>query len=779
MQRSSQKIEIWQFAVALLVLVGSVARASAAPVRSFASDDLRSAIARTARGETLRLVGVEQEGAKDEATLDLERFEVYTDDATITVHGKGGRTRVLPRPMDVFFRGTVRGVDGSRAFLAVHEDGSVEGIVRRGARVDFVGGEDAPAVLDAGPLRLRTVPALALATMDTQAFACGNERLPERPPSLQQRLAEQAVDAGLAATPVTAQLALPAHTARVAIETDFEFYQRFNNTATASAYIANLVGWDSAVAYVPELGTSLQVSSISLWTTNADPWTQTSTLCGLAEFGKYWNVNRTGVSRTIAHFLSGKSLGGGIAWLGVLCSGGFASGMASSCPALGAESTPWGGGYGFTANIGGAFNLNSPTVMWDSMAVAHEIGHNFDSPHSHCYKNIGGNANPIDGCTGAEGGSASCFAGAGQLPGVNSLSGIGKGTIMSYCHLLGGYSSVAMTFGSAPGFAYGIAPGREAALMNGYVAATAASNAACLAPTGPAIASISPASGGSAGGQSVTIAGSGFVAGATVTIGGSPATNVSVANATTITARTPAHALGIVQVVVTNPSNGTAVLPAGYTYTSAPVGPAVTATAPASGPLTGGTLVTITGSNFASGATATFGGASPVATTWVDSNTLRATAPENSAGIKSVTVTNPGGAAATLANGFFYANESGATRFFTVTPCRALDTRTTGGAIAANGTRTVTIAGGCGIPAGAKSVAMNVTTTGAAASGVVTLYPGNAFPLGTSALNTKAGVTRSNNAMAQLATNGAGTVGITNASAGAVHVIVDVSGYWQ
>jgi hypothetical protein len=265
--------------------------------------------------------------------------------------------------------------------------------------------------------------------------------------------------------------AIATRTARVAIETDFEFYQKFNNSATATTYIGNLIGYISTI-YTAELSTSLVVQSVSLWTTSSDPWNQTSgTLCGLMEFGYYWNKNKTGVSRTIAHFLSGKSLGGGVAWLGVLCSGAFNT--TANCPGL-ATDAAWGGGYGFTASIAGNFNVNNPAVVWDSMAVAHEIGHNFDSPHGHCYNGIGGNASPIDQCYSGESG---CYSGTTSLPGP---AGAGSGTIMSYCHLVrGSYSDISMTFGT--NFTYGVQPGREVALMNSYVNGVASSNPSCMA----------------------------------------------------------------------------------------------------------------------------------------------------------------------------------------------------------------------------------------------------------------------------------------------------------
>ncbi len=69
----------------------------------------------------------------------------------------------------------------------------------------------------------------------------------------------------------------------------------------------------------------------------------------------------------------------------------------------------------------------------------------------------------------------------------------------------------------------------------------------------PFISGISPNSGPPSGGTAVTITGTGFTSGLNLKIGGVDATNVVVVNSTTITARTPAKALGNYTVVVTNP----------------------------------------------------------------------------------------------------------------------------------------------------------------------------------------------------------------------------------
>ena len=95
---------------------------------------------------------------------------------------------------------------------------------------------------------------------------------------------------------------------------------------------------------------------------------------------------------------------------------------------------------------------------------------------------------------------------------------------------------------------------------------------------GPTLKSASPSTGPTAGGTTVTLGGTGFESGATVTFGGTAATNVTVVSSTQITAVTPAHAAGAVNVTVTNPDGQSATSPAIFTFvtaiTFAQVGPA-------------------------------------------------------------------------------------------------------------------------------------------------------------------------------------------------------------
>ncbi|MBC8462202.1 MAG: proprotein convertase P-domain-containing protein [Deltaproteobacteria bacterium] len=84
-------------------------------------------------------------------------------------------------------------------------------------------------------------------------------------------------------------------------------------------------------------------------------------------------------------------------------------------------------------------------------------------------------------------------------------------------------------------------------------------------PSSPIIERISPEIGQISGGDEVTITGNYFQDGATVTIGGNPAEVVSVSEIQ-ITAKTPPGALGITDVVVTNPDGDSSTLLRGFAY---------------------------------------------------------------------------------------------------------------------------------------------------------------------------------------------------------------------
>ncbi|WP_201297900.1 IPT/TIG domain-containing protein [Nocardia sp. CY41] len=152
----------------------------------------------------------------------------------------------------------------------------------------------------------------------------------------------------------------------------------------------------------------------------------------------------------------------------------------------------------------------------------------------------------------------------------------------------------------------------------------------------PTITSITPTSGPTTGGTSVTITGTGFTGPLTVRFG-STATTFTIDSAIQLTAIAPAGSAGPVQVTVSD-SSGTS---NGATYTYLAV-PSLSSIAPGQGSTSGGTTVTLTGSGL-TGATAVTFGTTPATSFTVDSDTqITAVAPAGT-GIVSVTVTAPGG----------------------------------------------------------------------------------------------------------------------------------------
>jgi hypothetical protein len=177
------------------------------------------------------------------------------------------------------------------------------------------------------------------------------------------------------------------------------------------------------------------------------------------------------------------------------------------------------------------------------------------------------------------------------------------------------------------------------------------------APTHPAptISTVSPTSGSTLGGTVMSIAGTGFLSGATVTVGGTAATNVVVNTSTSITCTTPAHVAGLVSVVVTNPDIQSATKSNSFTYVAPPPPPpTLSVIQPLSGPTTGGTAFTLTGTNFVAGATVTFDGTSATGVSVSNSTTIVGLTPPHAAGGVAVVVTNPSGQTATLPSGYLY-----------------------------------------------------------------------------------------------------------------------------
>lgn len=157
-------------------------------------------------------------------------------------------------------------------------------------------------------------------------------------------------------------------------------------------------------------------------------------------------------------------------------------------------------------------------------------------------------------------------------------------------------------------------------------------------PGVPTVTGVSPSAGTGAGGTAVVVTGTNLTNGVVLFAGGSAASSSCLA--TSCTAISP-PGTGTVNVQVTTSAGTSAVTPdATFTYTTPPA-PKVTGLTPASGPVTGGSFVTVTGTNLADG-TVIFGTV-PAAESSCGADSCVTSAPAGAVGTVNVTVTTVGG----------------------------------------------------------------------------------------------------------------------------------------
>ena len=166
----------------------------------------------------------------------------------------------------------------------------------------------------------------------------------------------------------------------------------------------------------------------------------------------------------------------------------------------------------------------------------------------------------------------------------------------------------------------------------------------------PTITALTPASGTTAGGTSVTITGTNLTGTLQVRFGGETAISYSVQSATTVKAMTGAHEAGMVNVSV-GTTHGTVTMANAFTYVSPD--PTITSLTPTSGTSAGGTAVTITGTHLTGAAQVKFGGMTAASFSVENPTTIRAVTNAHGAGRVSVAVHTADGTA-TLGTAFSF-----------------------------------------------------------------------------------------------------------------------------
>ena len=315
-----------------------------------------------------------------ELTLSLRRFEAVTVDATVEL---GTRTRSPQAALAealrgvVHFEGSVDGHAGSSCYLAFGATGA-SGWIDLG---DGGGQFTLRGAGDAGD-RIGLIAGLSefVRTNGTSA--------PEVPTCGGAHGHDGCADGGVAgfgAVPPGVRKVV-----EVAVDSDYEFFTIFDDTAAATEYVAALNGAVSAI-YRRDCDATIMTNYLRLQTDAADLFNEPDPL---GPFRDHWAPLAEPSRDLFTLFTGRRNLPyGGVAWLNAAC-----------------------GSFGFSVNgyLIGAFAdaVETNPGNWDLNVVAHEFGHNLGTLHTHSYS--------IDACA----------SGAVQ-----------RGTIMSYCHVVQGASA--------------------------------------------------------------------------------------------------------------------------------------------------------------------------------------------------------------------------------------------------------------------------------------------------------------------------------------------------
>lgn len=303
--------------------------------------------------------------------VELQPMPLLAPNARIMATGDGG-----PEPVGIEFR-AYRGVDADDPATRV----VVTFVGRRANVLIERGGERFTILPRAGGYLL--APAAAL--QESSEPRCSTpDGVVAALPGTAQRLGALAV-----------QSASHRYYCELAIDCDYEFFASVHggDPEAAAQYALSLVAVTSPI-FERDVNVELRVVYLHLWTTPNDPYDGDSQSL-FDQIQGTFNQYHPGVSRSLAHLLSGRFVGG-FAWT----SGTFCSGF----------------GYGVSGVVGG-FDPN------DLSLVPHELGHNFGAEHTHsCYWHTAGfSPGPLDSCV-----VDPCSPG----PYAQPLNG---GTIMSYC----------------------------------------------------------------------------------------------------------------------------------------------------------------------------------------------------------------------------------------------------------------------------------------------------------------------------------------------------------
>lgn len=319
--------------------------------------------------------------------LELVKHQLLTEDFSVVTSTSNGQA--IDYQPGVYYWGIVKGDETSVAAISVFED-EIIGVVSTANDGNMVLGRTQGAAKSSSYIYYKENDLLL-----ENSFECGAGEEPVSDGKYVPNTGNEKV----------------AKCVRAYLEADYDLVSEKGGATGATNFLTGLFN-SVAAAYQAEAITTY-VSQIFTWTT-PDPYATGSTSAALTSFKNY----RTNFNGDVAHLVSrGAPTGGGIAWVDALC-------------------TSYAYAYSY---INSGYN-QFPTYSWSVNVIAHEMGHNLGSPHTHaCVWN--GNNTAIDGCGPAYGANEGCT---GPIP--------AQGTMMSYCHLINGVGiNFSLGFGPQPG----------------------------------------------------------------------------------------------------------------------------------------------------------------------------------------------------------------------------------------------------------------------------------------------------------------------------------------
>lgn len=200
----------------------------------------------------------------------------------------------------------------------------------------------------------------------------------------------------------------------IAMESDYQYHQNWNNASAQMAYMATLFTFISD-RYEGQIETTLTFPYVQIYTTSNDPWSTPenggTSIDMLNEFRTAW-AGAVPMNARLGHMISGADLGGGVAYLDTLCSTSFNFGVSGNA----------------TGSVG--FPIVQQPSNWDFYIIGHEVGHNFNGQHTHEF------CPPLDECA-----NMMTFG-----PCQTNRTCSNSGTMMSYCHTCSGGTANITTY---------------------------------------------------------------------------------------------------------------------------------------------------------------------------------------------------------------------------------------------------------------------------------------------------------------------------------------------